>query len=138
MPCPCRLRRTILLTAMGTRGDVQPFVALGLHLRDARRWRVVLAVPPEYRGFVEGYGLEAEDIGISLQVGPLCALAAAVGASCPSRGGCQARGWAPHLAARLTPPCRLPLPAPRAAARRQLLAAGPCAAHCGRPHRVPG
>jgi hypothetical protein len=53
---------------MGTRGDVQPFVALGLHLADARGWRVVLAVPPEYRAFVQGYGLEAEDIGISLQV----------------------------------------------------------------------
>ena len=59
--------RCIIIAAMGTRGDVQPFVALGLHLR-ARGWRVVLAAPPEFRAFTTSYGLEHEDIGISLQV----------------------------------------------------------------------
>jgi UDP:flavonoid glycosyltransferase YjiC (YdhE family) len=63
--------RCIVITAMGTRGDVQPFVALGLHLR-ARGWRVVLASPPEFRAFTTSYGLEHEDIGISLQVSTTC------------------------------------------------------------------
>eukprot|EP00887_Chlorella_sp_A99_P005118 scaffold25.g5118.t1 len=87
---------------MGTRGDVQPFLALALGLAEAsatpfcarlrrrrrrletRRpparsadafspaplqagWRPVLAGPPEFRGFVEGYGVEFEELGISLQ-----------------------------------------------------------------------
>ena len=66
-------RRTALITVMGTRGDVQPFVALGLHLQRSRGWRVVLAAPPEFRSFVEGWGLEHEDIGLSLQVRGLVA-----------------------------------------------------------------
>lgn len=35
--------RSILICCMGTRGDVQPFVALALHLQQQRGWRAVLA-----------------------------------------------------------------------------------------------
>lgn len=105
--------RSILICCMGTRGDVQPFVALALHLQQQRGWRAVLAAvswgkeracllseagrgaicrvtfpalwypghptahccllpatiysqPPEFRGFITSYGLQHEDIGISL------------------------------------------------------------------------
>lgn len=68
MAAPAAGRKTALITVMGTRGDVQPFVALGLHLAHVRGWRVVLAAPPEFRVFITSYGLEHEDIGISLQV----------------------------------------------------------------------
>lgn len=101
--------RSILICCMGTRGDVQPFVALALHLQQQRGWHAVLAAvsrlltllfstgcarrahaalrptllqcicitvccappsypmqPPEFRGFITSYGLQHEDIGISL------------------------------------------------------------------------
>lgn len=68
MAAPRGGRRSILMCTMGTRGDVQPFVALGLHLT-ALGWDVTLAGPPECRAFVAGeHGLQFEDIGLSLQV----------------------------------------------------------------------
>ena len=103
---PLPQNRSVLLCCMGTRGDVQPFVALALHLQQQRGWRAVLAAvspgrgtacrhalfvpapsllpahshmpcccpciplpswqPPEFRGFITSYGLQHEDIGISL------------------------------------------------------------------------
>lgn len=47
----------ITLLAMGTRGDVQPFIALGLALR-AKGHSVRLAASENFQGFVEHYGLE--------------------------------------------------------------------------------
>jgi len=48
--------RTVALVTLGSRGDVQPFVALGLVLRRAG-FRVVVATQREFRAFVERYGL---------------------------------------------------------------------------------
>ena len=42
----------VALMTVGTRGDVQPFVALALGL-EARGHRVTLAAPPNARSFVE-------------------------------------------------------------------------------------
>jgi UDP:flavonoid glycosyltransferase YjiC (YdhE family) len=49
------MRLTIL--AYGTRGDVQPYVALGLGLKAAGH-RVRLAAPAAFEGFITGYGLD--------------------------------------------------------------------------------
>jgi vancomycin aglycone glucosyltransferase len=46
-----------VLAPVGTRGDVQPMVALGQHLRAAGH-DVTLAVAENFRGLVEGVGLE--------------------------------------------------------------------------------
>lgn len=46
----------IRLVAMGTRGDVQPYVALALGLQQAGH-SVVVGTTADFRGFVEGYGL---------------------------------------------------------------------------------
>ena len=53
---------------MGTRGDVQPFVALAVGLAE-RGWRPVVAGPLEYREWVISYGIEFTGLGLSLQVG---------------------------------------------------------------------
>jgi UDP:flavonoid glycosyltransferase YjiC (YdhE family) len=47
----------ISILAMGSRGDVQPYVALGAGLL-ARGFRVRVACPQPYRGLVEAVGLE--------------------------------------------------------------------------------
>lgn len=60
--------RSILFTCMGTRGDVQPFCALGQHLAD-RGWHVTIAAPAEFQEFVGNFkGLDFADIGRSVQV----------------------------------------------------------------------
>ncbi len=46
----------ILINAFGTRGDIQPFIALGLGLQAAGH-RVALCTSKGYQSFVEGYGL---------------------------------------------------------------------------------
>lgn len=46
----------IRLVAMGTRGDVQPYVALALGLQQAGH-NVVVGTTADFQGFVEGYGL---------------------------------------------------------------------------------
>lgn len=48
--------RTVALVTLGSRGDVQPFVALGRGLQRAG-YRVVVATQEAFRAFVEGYGL---------------------------------------------------------------------------------
>ncbi|GAB4816084.1 hypothetical protein N2152v2_003130 [Parachlorella kessleri] len=58
--------RSIIIFCMGTRGDVQPFVALGLGLVD-RGWTVTIAAPLEFHDFVSSFGLAFADIGRSLQ-----------------------------------------------------------------------
>jgi sterol 3beta-glucosyltransferase len=56
----------IALITIGTRGDVQPFIALGLALkRHLRSCRVTILAPPNHRSFVTQYsGLEFHAIGI--------------------------------------------------------------------------
>ena len=46
----------ITITAAGSRGDVQPYVALGLGLKEAGH-EVTLAAPAIFEGLVRGYGL---------------------------------------------------------------------------------
>lgn len=48
----------IALQTFGTRGDVQPFLALALELK-ARGHDVVLSVPKDFTDWVEGFGIEA-------------------------------------------------------------------------------
>lgn len=48
---------------MGSRGDVQPFIALGQVLRDTYGHRVRIATHPTFKGFVEENGLEFFSIG---------------------------------------------------------------------------
>lgn len=63
--------RSILFTCMGTRGDVQPFCALGQYLAE-RGWQVTMAAPAEFQEFVGNFkGLDFADIGRSIQVGCL-------------------------------------------------------------------
>jgi sterol 3beta-glucosyltransferase len=47
----------ITILAVGTRGDVQPYIALGLGLRAAGN-EVRMAGPSNYASFIRGYGLE--------------------------------------------------------------------------------
>ncbi len=56
----------VLLIALGSRGDVQPYVALGRGLRDAGQAVTVLA-PPDFRDLVAGQGLEFADAGSSVE-----------------------------------------------------------------------
>ena len=52
----------VLLSTIGSRGDVQPLVALALHLK-TRGQDVRLCVPPDFREWIEGFGIEVIPIG---------------------------------------------------------------------------
>src|SRR4030095_10230936 len=52
----------VLLSTIGSRGDVQPLVALALELR-GRGQEVRLCVPPDFRTWIEDLGLPATPIG---------------------------------------------------------------------------
>lgn len=54
--------RSIFITCQGTRGDVQPYVNLGVALSSGG-WSVLLGAPEEFRGFVTSHGLRFTDIG---------------------------------------------------------------------------
>jgi sterol 3beta-glucosyltransferase len=54
-------KRRIVILTYGSRGDVEPFVALGTGLRQAGH-AVRLAAPAPFAAFVESYGLEFEPI----------------------------------------------------------------------------
>jgi vancomycin aglycone glucosyltransferase len=56
----------ILLAPHGTRGDVQPIVALAVALR-ARGHNVVLTVPANFVVWVRGYGFDTESDGIDVE-----------------------------------------------------------------------
>ena len=56
----------VLLSTIGSRGDVQPLVALGLALR-ALGHDVRLCVPPDFRAWAEGLGLPVTPIGPELR-----------------------------------------------------------------------
>jgi vancomycin aglycone glucosyltransferase len=56
----------VLLSSIGSRGDVQPIVALGLELL-ALGHRARLCVAPNFKGWIESYGLECAPIGPDLK-----------------------------------------------------------------------
>lgn len=53
----------IVVQIVGSRGDVQPFVALGLELKNSFGHRVRIATHAVFRDFVEEHELEFFDIG---------------------------------------------------------------------------
>jgi vancomycin aglycone glucosyltransferase len=56
----------LLLSTTGTRGDVQPLVALALALRSLGQ-EVRLCVPPDFREWIEGLGMPVTPIGPELR-----------------------------------------------------------------------
>ena len=56
----------IALLSFGTRGDVQPYVALGKALK-ARGHDVLLGAPDNFRTWVEGHGLPFRGLGIDME-----------------------------------------------------------------------
>lgn len=65
-----------LLSSVGTRGDVQPIVALAMKLRDLGH-EVRLCVPPNFVDWVRGFGFEAFPVGVEMRLpGPRSAPAA--------------------------------------------------------------
>ncbi len=56
----------VLLSSIGSRGDVQPLVALGLELR-ALGHGARLCVAPNFKEWIESYGLECAPIGPDLK-----------------------------------------------------------------------
>lgn len=71
----------ILLSTIGSRGDVQPLVALALALRDLDA-EVRLCVPPDFRAWIEGLGFPVTPIGPELR--PMLAAAPAAPPAPPS------------------------------------------------------
>lgn len=55
-----------LLSTIGSRGDVQPLVALALELR-TRGAEVRMCVPPDFRDWIEGLGIAVTPIGPELR-----------------------------------------------------------------------
>ena len=55
-----------LLSSVGTRGDVQPVVALALKVRDLGH-EVRLCVPPNFIEWVRGLGFEALPVGVEMR-----------------------------------------------------------------------
>src|SRR5262249_36991882 len=56
----------VLLSTIGSRGDVQPLVALGMELK-ALGQEVHLCVPPDFREWIEGLGMTVTPIGPELR-----------------------------------------------------------------------
>jgi vancomycin aglycone glucosyltransferase len=56
----------VLLSSIGSRGDVQPLLALGIELQ-ALGHRARLCVPPNFKEWVESYGLECIPVGPDLK-----------------------------------------------------------------------
>ena len=56
----------VLLSTIGSRGDVQPLVALALELRTLGQ-DVRLCVPPDFRDWIAGVGLDVVPIGPELR-----------------------------------------------------------------------
>jgi vancomycin aglycone glucosyltransferase len=68
----------VLLSTIGSRGDVQPLVALAVALRDLRQ-EVRLCVPPDFRDWIEALGIPVTPIGPELRsTGKVSPSAAAV------------------------------------------------------------
>lgn len=58
--------KRIAIAAIGTMGDVQPFVALSLALQK-RGHSVILATTADFRDFVTGHGIEFHNLGADVQ-----------------------------------------------------------------------
>lgn len=56
----------ILLATIGSRGDVQPLIALGLELQELGQ-EVHMCVPPDFRAWIEGLGITVTPIGPELR-----------------------------------------------------------------------
>lgn len=56
------MARRVVLLNLGSRGDVQPFIALGRGLQRAG-WEVVVATDPAFRSLVTRYGLAFRPVG---------------------------------------------------------------------------
>ena len=56
----------VLLSTIGSRGDVQPLVALALQLRELGQ-EVRLCVPPDFREWITGLGFDVTPIGPELR-----------------------------------------------------------------------
>ncbi|MCB0202203.1 MAG: glycosyltransferase, partial [Anaerolineae bacterium] len=56
----------VLLSTIGSRGDVQPLVALGRQLK-ALGQDVHMCVPPDFREWIEGLGISVTPIGPELR-----------------------------------------------------------------------
>ena len=56
----------IALLTLGTRGDVQPFIALGKALK-SRGHDVVLGAPENFQSWIESHGLTYRSIGVDMQ-----------------------------------------------------------------------
>src|SRR5215831_16296491 len=56
----------VLLSTIGSRGDVQPLVALGLHLKALGK-EVHLCAPPDFRDWIEDFGMSVTPIGPELR-----------------------------------------------------------------------
>jgi vancomycin aglycone glucosyltransferase len=56
----------ILLSTIGSRGDVQPLAALGLQLKELGQ-DVHMCVPPDFREWIEGLGITVTSIGPELR-----------------------------------------------------------------------
>src|SRR4029450_4555488 len=56
----------VLLSTIGSRGDVQPLVALALQLRTLGQ-EVRLCVPPDFRAWIDSLGLPVTPIGPELR-----------------------------------------------------------------------
>jgi len=56
----------ILLSTIGSRGDVQPLVALGVQLKELGQ-DVHMCVPPDFREWIEGLGITVTPIGSELR-----------------------------------------------------------------------
>ena len=58
----------VLLSTIGSRGDVQPLVALASELK-ALGQDVRLCVPPDFRDWIEGMGMPVTPIGPAAMFG---------------------------------------------------------------------
>src|SRR5512138_1910263 len=71
-----RIMMRVLLSTIGSRGDVQPLVALGLQLKNLGQ-EVRLCVPPDFRDWIESLGMPVTPIGPELRstgkTGPMTA-----------------------------------------------------------------
>jgi vancomycin aglycone glucosyltransferase len=66
----------LLLSTIGSRGDVQPLVALALELKELGQ-EVRLCVPPDFRDWIEGLGIPVTPIGPELHSTGKASLSAA-------------------------------------------------------------
>ena len=60
------MAKRIAIATIGTQGDVQPYVALAIALRD-RGYSVVLGAPNDFKEMIEANGLEFFSLGRNIQ-----------------------------------------------------------------------